>query len=176
SAVPAGSTPPSGRPIRPQRGLAHGGRVSTLRSIGMALWGLLAGLSLAIGIAGAVGRFLQEEPWVGRAIVASGEISARVVSFWDPHARDDAEEWVQSALMGEAPLVALAPLGLVLLVARAIVGRRRFAQAAPVTAPGQTLHMAALDRRQQRQVAKQASALASGGRALTAAELSITHG
>src|SRR5262245_7658462 len=141
----------------------------------MALWGPLSALLLLIGGAGAVGRYLQEEPWVGRSIVAAGEISGTVVSLWDPEGREETEEWIEGALMGEQPLVALAPLGLVLLVAQALAGRRRIAEAAPAAA-GQTLHMAVLDGRQQRRVAKQAAGLARAGRALEAAELCFASG
>jgi len=149
--------------------------VSTLRSIGMALWGSLAALLLAIGIAGAVGRLLPEEAWVGRAVVAAGEISATLVSFWDPEGREDIEQWVETSLLGEVPLFALAPLGLLLWIAKAFVGRRRVAETAHAP-QGQTLHMVMLDPKQQRRVAKQAAALAKAGRAIDAAELCFASG
>jgi tetratricopeptide (TPR) repeat protein len=150
--------------------------LSALRSIARQLWMPGALALLGVGLLSAAGTFLAEEPLLASALAAIGEASAAVVSLAWPESGATAQAWVEGALAGEPPLFALAPLGLVLLAAHHVAGRRRGVPEAVAALDGGTLHLAPLDRKARRSAEKQAAALARGGRAFEAAEICFTSG
>ncbi len=150
--------------------------MSALRSIGRHVRVLGALALLGVGLLATAGTFLADEPLVEGAVATLGEASAGLVSLAWPARGASTQEWIQSALAGEPPLFALAPVGFALLIAHLVAGRRRGVPEAVAAPDGGTLHMAPLDRKARRSAEKQAAALARAGRPYEAAELCFTSG
>jgi tetratricopeptide (TPR) repeat protein len=149
--------------------------VSPLRTIERLAWAPAGAALLAIGLVASIGAFLPDAPLVAGLIAAIAEGAADLVNLVSPIHGADAQALVQGALGGEVPLYGLAPVGLALLAAGAVVKRRRPLEATPGP-EGETLHLAAVDAKAQRRAAREAAELARQGQPYEAGELCFATG